>query len=728
MASRKTYIRGGSDVGTLLECISEHVHQGLTIVDRELSLRFVNRRAQELLDLAPEFFKDGVTLEDIFRHNAERGEYGPGDPDQQVGERIELATRFEFHDFTRTRPDGTAIRIQGTPLKQGGFVTTYTNVTDQTDREAAFERSMRDSSRKNALLDSYRRALDAHALVSVSDRSGYITDVNDRLCQLSGYSRDELIGQTHRFVHARGKASDYFRTVWRNLMSGEPWSGDVENRNKDGESYWVHETITPIIDEHGQIESFFTVGTDITILKCHEEELEATRVKLTHTAGHDPLTELPNRRTLDEKLSTFLEQHQAQDPTSLFVFHLDLDGFKAVNDTLGHAAGDELLCQVADLLNRHAGAAHTIARVGGDEFVILLEARSRDTASALATSIIQESTTPFRLSDGPRVDVGISIGISAYPDDGQTAEDLLIAADLALYLAKNNGKGRHTWFQPHMREEFQHKVELANKLQIAIKEDQFQLLYQPQFHMETSKIVGIEALVRWNHPDEGMVSPEWFLDIAKSSGLMVQIGEFVLNEAVRTAAEWHNRGYEFGRIAVNLSAAELANTEMIDLIVTSICEHQLPTELLSIEILEDAIVHHQSSRLCAFIDELIDIGVDVVFDDFGTGYASLVHLQKFPVSKIKIDPEFIRDICDSARDQNIIRGMLQIAEELGLKVIVEGIETSQQAEVLYDMGCRMAQGYLYSRPLERAKMEAMLARRAAARTEAAVPHEKQRSA
>jgi diguanylate cyclase (GGDEF)-like protein len=533
-----------------LQAIIDNFPGGITFTDHNLRLVVANEKVRKLLDLPDRLFANGPpAIEELFRFNAKRGEYGPGDVEEQVAARLALGNPVGPHMFERERPDGTIIEARVVPLANGGFVTTYMDMTARRRSEA----------------------------------------------------------------------------------------------------------------------------------------------RVAHMAHHDALTDLPNRVLLQERLERALARVRRGE--RLAVLCLDLDDFKAVNDTLGHPVGDTLLKAVAERLCDCIRDTDTVARLGGDEFAILQIAPEEDQdVAALARRIIESVHAPYDL-DQHHVNIGISIGIAISPDDGVDPDQLIRNADLALYRAKAEGRGSYRFFETEMDIRLRARRELELDLRKALGSGQFELYYQPFVNLQRDDICGFEALLRWHHPERGMVSPAEFIPIAEDIGLIVSIGEWVLRHACTQATLWPDHI----KIAVNLSPAQFKSPHLVQTVVSALATSGLPGRRLELEITESALLHNNDATL-ATVHQLRALGVRISMDDFGTGYSSLGYLQSFPFDKIKIDRSFISNLSKGQGSVAILKAIISLAGGLGMTTIAEGIETHEQLETVRAEGCTEMQGYLFSPP------------------------------
>lgn len=540
-----------------------------------------------------------------------------------------------------------------------------------------------------------RLALDAHAIVAVTNARGVITEVNDKFCTISKYSRDELIGHTHSIINSGYHPPDYFHDLWETISGGEVWNGDICNRAKDGSIYWVHSTIVPLIGANGKPEQYISIRADITSRKKAEAKAQTM-------ALHDELTGLPNRYLMRDRLAHAINSKESQ-PGYGAVMMMDLDHFKEVNDTLGHAAGDELLAQITNRLANTVRQTDTVARFGGDEFVFILDYVGADLEKAtINTNKICETlrfalAKPYELV-GEQIEITPSIGVVLFNSKYDIAEELVKQADIALYNAKESGRNQVCFFNPEMQQEVIEKALLVRDLRQALDRNELELFYQPVVnkHLEIS---GFEALLRWFHPKYGTVSPDKFIPLAEKSGLILPIGQWVLEKACKQLAEWSKEEHKKDwRIAVNVSAKQLTQDDFVSTIEQVLNQTNAPANQLSLELTE-SVLQENIEQTINKMNVLRKIGVHFSLDDFGTGYSSLSYLKRLPIDNLKIDKSFVDDLFDDQSDVDIIRTIIDLARILEVGIVAEGVETPEQYHWLLEHGCTYFQGYLFSKPL-----------------------------
>jgi diguanylate cyclase (GGDEF)-like protein len=540
----------------LLQTIMDNFPGGISVLDSNLRVIFANCAARQYLDLPDSLFADGPPLlEEIFRFNARRGEYGPGDAEQQVAERMALVKARKPHEFERQRPDGITLEIRGMPVEGGGFVTTYMNITERRRSEA----------------------------------------------------------------------------------------------------------------------------------------------RIKYLATHDGLTGLPNRTMFAELLNGSIETARRYEK-KLAVLFIDLDRFKVINDTLGHADGDTLLLEIASRLRQALRASDVVARLGGDEFVVMLpELTDEQEIAIVARKLLAAVMQPVMLR-GQDCRVTASIGIAVYPEDGNDEQALTKNADMAMYLAKDDGKNDFRRFSPDMKTQSIERLVLETNLRDALERDEFVLQYQPKIDLRTGRITGVEALLRWDQPDLGMLQPSQFIPLAEETGLIVPIGRWVLKTACEQHMAWRRDGLRPVSMAINLSPRQFQHEQLLQDIDDTLATTGMPPELLELEITEGMITQNVE-RAINLLTEIKSRGVRLAMDDFGTGYSSMALVKQFPVDALKIDRSFVRNLPNDTNDKAIADAIIGLGKALKLTIIAEGVETTEQEAFLRDHACDEMQGYLFSRPV-----------------------------
>lgn len=687
--------------------------------------------------------------------------------------------------------------------------------SDITARKSLEEDTMKQLKKLNDL----RNALDESSIVAITDNKGVIKFVNDKFCEIFQYSREELIGNTHRIINSGTHSKEFFHEMWETIRQGGIWKGDVRNRSRDGSIHWVSTTIVPLMNGGTTPHQYVAVRSDITDRKqaeaaleaaikndfrqtvknlhncvfkyriCENKDIQITLVEgkmaerlglsteivtykvlnevfpveassymepylirafqgktinfelelkgyvflvylspvmeedtvievvgtatditerkqvenlMNYMAYHDSLTNLPNRAMFHKRASEVMRDAEVQGHPFALIF-IDLDRFKTINDTLGHTTGDKLLKVVAERLKDCVREIDTVSRQGGDEYTVLLPQITREGAEAIAQRIVSKLSRYFIL-DYLDIVVSPSIGISMYPEDGQDIETLLKNADSAMYSAKEKGRNNYQFYTHQLSERVSRKLLLERELRRALEQEQLILHYQPQINIDTGKMIGVEALIRWNHPELGIIPPLEFIPLAEETGLIVQIGEWVTRTACWQNKVWQNNGYAHVTMSVNISLRQFLQSNLIEQIDQILKETELEPHYLELEITESMTsdVNHTEKLLT----ELTQLGVKVSIDDFGTGYSSFSYLSKFPINKLKIDQMFMRNF--NNKNKAIVKTIIDLANNLELNVIAEGVETEEQIKFLQKQHCHEAQGYLYSKPLPVDEMDRWL--------------------
>ena len=536
--------------------------------------------------------------------------------------------------------------------------------------------------------------------VTITDTQERILRVNRAFCEMTGYSEDEAQGQTPRILQSGRHDRDFYAALWADLRANGHWRGEIWNRRKSGEVYPELLSISAVKDETGQITHYVAVFSDLSLIKASEQKAE-------FLAHYDPLTQLPNRRLLSTRLQHSINVAR-REGSAIALLMLDLDRFKNVNDSFGHQVGDELLQQVAERLTRRLRGADTLARLGGDEFALQLEGLAHpEDAARFAVEIIAALDQPWRLYNGAEVRMGASVGISLFPDHSQTAEELLQHADAALYRAKLEGRGSFQYFSAELTQAARQRVELEARLRNALVEQQLRVYYQPQIEIASGRIIGAEALVRWQDPDQGLIPPGRFIPVAEETGLISAIGEWVLRETCRQGKAWMDAGLPPLTLAVNLSSHQLRHGDLFATVLQAITDTGFPAEQLELELTESALMQRETEAV-AILERLRGLGLRLAMDDFGTGYSSLAYLKRFPLDVLKIDKSFVDDIPHHRDDMEIAATIIAMGHTLGFKVLAEGVETVEQLAFLKLKGCDRYQGYLNSPPVPAEAFAALL--------------------
>lgn len=664
-----------------LQIVLESIDQGITMYDGDLNCVVFNQNFLNIMGFPSDLSSEGATFENMTRFNAERGEYGECDVEELVQERVALAKQFLPHHFERPRPDGSIIEVRGNPVPSGGFVTTYTNITERKAAEEAVQK--RDAAlseqvgRFNAALENMSQGL------CLFDSNGQLLVSNSRFVELyclpghfgqPGTGFDDIVDCLkerggYKVLGPSTNLDDRLKPI----AAGNPGAAVLElprgrvvsvRHQPMGNGGWVstHEDIT---------------------------ELQQFQARVAHMAHHDELTDLPNRSLLRDRMKqavSLLDRGKG-----FAVLCLDLDRFKNVNDTIGHPMGDKLLQAAADRLRSCVRETDTVARFGGDEFAILQLSDNQPTeATGLAARICDVMSKPFDLGRH-QVVIGASVGIAVAPTDGRDPDALLKNADMALYRAKNDGRGVFRYFEAEMDARMQARRHLELDLRKALEFGEFELHYQPLVDLDSNRITGFEALLRWHHPQRGNVSPGEFIPVAEEIGLIVPLGSWVLRQACMDAAAWPADV----KVAVNLSPAQFRSENLVKTVFSALAASKLAANRLELEITEHALLQKNEATLTT-LHALRDMGVRIAMDDFGTGYSSLSYLRSFPFDKIKIDRSFVQDLADQDDAGVIVQAVASLSKNLGMETTAEGVETEAQRQQVKNAGYTEMQGFLFS--------------------------------
>jgi len=527
--------------------------------------------------------------------------------------------------------------------------------------------------------------------VMVTNKENEIQTVNSAFSQITGYTSEEVIGENPSMLQSGRHAPKFYDAIFDSLAETGIWTGEIWNRRKNGEAYPEWLSISTMRNESGDIEGYAALFSDITKKKQDEARIQ-------HQANYDSLTGLANRRLFSDRFSHALREAKKQ-KHKVGLFFLDLDRLKCINDTLGHSIGDQLLQLVSSRLKEKLPTTNTVARLGGDEFAIIMTANNLHSIEDAASEILEFLSAPYCLN-GKQTYAPVSIGVSVYPSDGDDTETLLRKADSSMYIAKTEGGDRFHFFTVEMDAEAQERQSLELALRQALSNNEFCLHFQPIMDSQNGTIDSAEALIRWNCPGKGLISPDKYIPLAEETGLIVSIGEWVLYESCKEAAAWSKVTKTPPAISVNLSSVQIQRQDVLALVKTVLARTGLPAKRLTLELTESLLVSDDAQTLNK-LQGLHELGVKLSIDDFGTGYSSLSYLKKFPVSTLKIDRSFIKYLPEDVEDAALVNAILSMAECLSLKVIAEGVETEEQREYLMSSACRYIQGYFYSKPLPR---------------------------
>jgi diguanylate cyclase (GGDEF)-like protein/PAS domain S-box-containing protein len=544
--------------------------------------------------------------------------------------------------------------------------------------------------------EKYRRAVDAAAIFSETDLSGRITHVNDQFCAVSGYCREELLGQNHRLLNSGLHSADFFAAMWRTIALGQVWKGEICNRAKDGSLYWVDSTMVPVLDDAtGRVDRYLSIRFDIS-------EKHQLLHSLQWRVGHDVLTGLPNRAFLSDLLNQALEFSRHEN-IPLAVCMLDLDGFKAVNDGYGHASGDLLLVEVAKRLRTIVRGEDVVARLAGDEFVLVLRyVRDLPELRAALNRVLGAISAPYSLH-GKGVNVFASIGVTLFPDDNEDAETLLRHADQAMYVAKQRGRNRFHLFDVSRDQEVKATHQTVERVRQALAGSELRVHFQPKVNMRRGEVVGFEALLRWEHPQHGMMPAREFLPLVEETDLIIDIGEWVMDQVLLQLHHWQQVGQGWP-VSINIAARHFQRADFVDRLKHVLARHaQVAPQMLDLEIVESVAIEN-IQHVSACLQACQALGVQFSLGDFGTGYSSLSYLKRLQTQTIKIDKSFVRDIVNDRDDLALTMAVIGLARAFGRQVIAEGLESIEHGELLLRLGCEVAQGYFIARPMPPAEV------------------------
>lgn len=533
--------------------------------------------------------------------------------------------------------------------------------------------------------------------VMVVTPEGTLVEVNPAFTRITGYTPQDVIGKPATILRSDKHEQSFFDEMWRQLRASGQWKGQMWSRRKDGAVFLERRFADAVHDTRGSVTHYVAVFDDVTE-NYHKDQ------QLLHQALHDPLTGLGNRMLLRERLEHGTAR-AARYGAKLGVLFLDLDQFKSVNDSLGHHVGDQLLQAVATRLTGCLRGCDTLARLGGDEFVVLMcDIQGGMTAALLAQKLINVFAEPFDFPES-RIHIRTSLGIAVYPDDGEDPDTLMRNADMALYAAKAAGRNTYHFFHPSLAEQAGQRLELELALREAIEHQELSLHYQPKLAAKELTFQGVEALLRWNRPGKGNIPPDRFIPIAEDSGLIGQLGAWVLSEACRQIAHWNQMGCGWQKVAINVSPHQLLHDDLVSMIQAESARHGIAPSLLEVEVTESCIMS-EPGKTTPVLHALRAMGVTIAIDDFGTGHSSLAYLRGLPVDVLKIDRSFVREAESDESAQAIVRMIVALSKILKLQVVAEGIETAEQASLLMEAGCDLLQGYYFARPLPPREIEA----------------------
>lgn len=659
-----------------LRVIFNGVYDAILIHDSGGAVVDVNEKMLEMYGLSREEALAASIVEDLS---------APGNPVEKLGELWAQALDGQprFFEWLARRPktgEAFAVEVYLRRIPRGGRDVVMANIRDITGRRKA---------EHERLLASkvFRHSIEG---ITITDPQANILSVNPAFTKITGYSAKEVIGRNPRMLKSHLHDQAFYAAMWRSLTLDGQWEGEIWNRRKAGEVYPEWLSISSVRDDHDNLQYYVAVFHDITEIKASQEQVR-------HQAYHDVLTDLPNRLLLKDRISTALA-HMARAGQKVALLFLDIDNFKHINDSLGHPVGDQLLQAVAARLKEAVRQEDTVARLGGDEFVVMVEALDNEhLATAAASRLLEAFRAPFHLK-GHELTVTPSIGIALYPDDGQDAETLIKNADMAMYRAKEKGRNTFRLYTPALNERAVRRLTMEGDLRKALELGEIRPWLQPRVSLRDGSVLGCEALARWIKADGAIIPPGDFIPLAEETGLIIPLGEQILEQACRQAKALQEAGFPSHYLSVNISPRQFHQKDLADMVARVLARTGFDSRLLELEITESSLVQDVEQAM-AMLYLLKDMGLSVAIDDFGTGYSSLAYLKHFPLSALKIDQSFIRGIPRDPSDIAITTTIISMAQSLDLKVIAEGVETPQQLHFLMGLRCDEYQGYHFSRPI-----------------------------
>ena len=675
----------------LIQAGVDRLDQGVAVFDENRALVFSNRAFGVLLGIG--LVAKGVLFHTLFRQDDEgclsgvaRGRNGIGIeqyPAEEGGLVVVITDRAgeqRRDDEAQALHEHNALRLAHDEWERQAEVRTQELRAEMIERQRAEETLQRLS----------LAVEQSPASVLITDVAGIIEYANPKFFEVSGYNSDEVIGHNLRLLLMDHTIQEQYQELWQTILSGQVWRGELHNLRKDGTYYWEYASISPMITPAGTITHFVAVKEDITDRKNYEEQL-------LRQAHYDQLTGLPNRLLILDRLTQALARMRREN-TLVSVLFIDIDHFKRINDTLGHDAGDQLLRESARRLECCVREEDTVARFGGDEFVVVLTGlRSPLQSEVVIEKITTAFAAPFRIEEH-EIFSSTSIGVTVAPLDGDDPHILMRNADVAMYQAKADGRNVARFFTQALNEKARVRMSMESRLRHALEHDEFHLCYQPLVAVASGRIVGAEALLRWVNPDLGEVPPVRFIPLAEESGLIVPIGEWVLHQACRDMRAWLDSGLRLSHIAVNVSSRQFAAGDLANIATRALDNNSLSSDQLHLEITESLLLD-DVPRVVNILRELVDMGIGLSVDDFGTGYSSLSYLRRFALKTLKIDRSFIRDVTTSADAAALTEAIVAMAHRLALTVVAEGVESADQLAFLDACACDVAQGFLLGRPM-----------------------------
>lgn len=660
----------------ILRAIVYQAPVGIIVIDLQGTVELWNKGAEKIFG-----WKEEEVIGEFYPLFSGRGVSKYRMAFRRVAQTRKITT---FSETRRNRKDGSEVTvcINLIPLIEGddrvtGIILLIEDLTYIKNSKKVLKDTVNE-------LENMKYSLEESSLLTITDPRGVITYVNDHFCSLFQYSREELVGFDHRVINSKYHPKEFFKRMWSTLGNGKIFRGEIRNVAKDGTYIWVDATIVPFVNERGRPYQYMSICKDITDKKKAEEEL-------VFLAYHDELTGLSNKRKIRDIVTKEIEKKQ---PFSLFC--IGLDRFKSINNLYGNNVGDLVLVEVANRLRNITPDANLIGRKDGDKFIILYKEENEESLNQLGHQLMTEISRPFEISNN-RIYSTTSIGVCVFSHEEGCFDELLKKAEHAMYAAKKERKSYLKFFDRRLEEETNRRIQLEKYLRDAIQEDELKIFYQPRVDIDSQRITGMEALLRWNPRHLESVSPVEFIPIAEETGLIIQIGNWVLEHALLQTKEWHELGYNHLKVSVNLSPIQLLEPDVDDRIIETIKRLDFPPELLELEVTENSALENDTA-LFQKLHKLKNFGVQISIDDFGTGYSSLSYLRDYPINRLKIDRSFLQDI-EKRGDSPIVRTIIAMAKSLGYHVTAEGIEIEEQIHYLKAHGCDELQGFYFSKPV-----------------------------
>lgn len=665
-----------------LMALADNASNGILVSVNGKSV-FSNRRASEILGIPVEDLTK-LAITDVIPTIKNSGH-------TQVNQSTDAGPISNTYETVVNRKDGNTLTVElvTTRTKWHGKEANMVSIRDITERKQSEAQMKKLSGALEQTADS----------VIITDQKGIIEYINPAFEKITGFSKSDAIGMTPSIVKSGKHDRQFYNVLWETIEKGEVYEDILINCKKTGELYYEEKTITPLKNKDGKITHYISTGKDVT-------ERMQTQERLHYLAYHDVLTGLANRALFTERLEhAITRSRDAED--HLAILFLDIDRFKNINDTLGHNLGDDLLKILATKLTGCLREGDTIARFGGDEFAILLEdISSEDDTSPIAKKVLEALSEPITINEHELFET-VSIGISLYPADGNDATVLLKNADTAMYRAKDMGRNNYQFYSADMSSRTLERLKLETSLRRALEREEFILHYQPQLDLQTGRVIGNESLIRWNHPELGLIQPNDFIPLLEETGMIVAVGEWVIKTACAQNKAWQMANLPAISVSINLSGRQFQDERLIEKIDAILTETGLDPRHLEIEITESVLMGNTQAAM-ETISTLSEMGIKFAIDDFGTGYSSLSYLKRFEIDTLKIDRSFIRDITTDPDDASIVAAIIVMAHSLNLSLVAEGVETKEQASFLRNLSCETVQGFLYHRPMSADQLEELL--------------------